>query len=133
MFNNVFINPIHISLVIFTKYTIVICREGFFTSWKFFILVLIYFSVCRNSGVGSGIRRVFSYIADQCSEIKDYYTPEALNLEIQRQSLGVFTLERESQQFANYNPDPDTVTMISMDSEPGVVTHRSGFSDVPLN
>ena len=98
-----------------------------------FILVLIYFSVCRNSGVGSGIRRVFSYIADQCSEIKDYYTPEALNLEIQRQSLGVFTLERESQQFANYNPDPDTVTMISMDSEPGVVTHRSGFSDVPLN
>ena len=99
----------------------------------FFILVLIYFSVCRNSGVGSGIRRELSYIADQCSEIKDYYTPEALNLEIQRQSLGVFTLERESQQFANYNPDPDTVTMISMDSEPGVITHRSGFSDVPLN
>ena len=105
----------------------------------FFILILIYFSVFRNSGAGSGIRRVFSYIVDQCSEFKDYYTPEALNLERQRQSLGVYTLERnfrdsELPRFRNSNPDPDTVTMISaLDSEPGVVTHRSGFSDVPLN
>lgn len=107
----------------------------------FFILILIYFSVFRNSGAGSGIRRVFSYIVDQCSEFKDYYTPEALNLERQRQSLGVYTLERnfrnsesELPRFRNNNRDPDTVTMISaLDSEPGVVTHRSGFSDVPLN
>ena len=81
---------------------------------------------------------MFSFLVAQCSDIKDYYTPEALNLERQRQS-GVFTVEpvneNELPRYSVSNADPDTLTMISLNSEHYGINQRRAeeFSDVPLN
>ena len=75
-----------------------------------FIVFIVYMVVFRNGGVTQAVSTVASFVANRCSEIKDFYTNEALEKERSRPS-GVFSLHMQKsfddQHYFHYDPNSD--------------------------